>query len=376
MCHGSASIKKRLFFSSIRMVFISLLAFALATRIIMFFLFGFDRPHSENWAYIRAVFGRDGIFVIWASFLVLSVMIVSVFNNFFTHRIMGSITRPLEMLGDGVRQIGTSNFSHRVDYNGNDEFRPICDAFNEMAEKLESSTEQRRKDEANRRELIAGISHDLRTPLTSVRGCVEGLETGVASNPAEYFSIIKKKTAAMEHIIEQLFLFSKLDMDEFPLDMRETDITLAIRDMIEESIAEYGEKGLDIKIGEMPGGVRVSADVIMLRNVIVNILENSVRYRTGERGRMEINAAVENDSVVLRMTDDGPGVPADVLPKLFNVFYRADASRTRQGSGLGLAISAKIVERMGGSIHAESPGGGGAGLATIIRLPVKNGGVC
>jgi len=365
------TIKNRLLFSNIRMGFISFCAVGLVAHTIMFLVFGPGRPATEDWLNLHEALGRDMIITMWVLFLMLSLMLASIINNFFTHRITKNITRPLELLSGGVRQIHANNFSCRIDYKGNDEFRPICDAFNEMAEKLETTTAQREKDETNRRELIAGISHDLRTPLTSIKGCLEGIETGVASCPEmreKYFSIIKNKADALEHIIEQLFLFSKLDMDDFMLDMRRTDITLAVSDMIEDSLAEYEAKGLSIKLVDMPGSTHVFADVLMLRNVIINILENSVRYRTKDHGHMEISATVKNNDVLLCLADDGPGVQADMLPKLFGVFYRADPSRYKQGSGLGLAISAKIVERMGGSIRAELPAGGG--LATVIRLPM------
>ena len=372
MYHCSMTVKKRLFFSNLRMLFISFWALAFFARLMQFLIFGTERPGTEEWVTIMDAFGRDLRITLWILFLMISVMIASIINNFFTHRMMKNITSPLELLNGGVRQIHSNNFAHRIDYKGNDEFRPICDAFNEMAEKLETSTEQREKDEAVRRELIAGISHDLRTPLTSIKGCLEGIETGVASSPEmreKYLSIVKNKTAALEHIIEQLFLFSKLEMDEFPLDLRRTDIALAICDIIEDSFSEYAAKGLDVKIAAMPKNAHVLADVIMLRNVVINVLENSVRYKTKERGQVEVSAAVENDAVLLRLVDDGPGVQANVLPKLFDVFFRSDPSRSKQGSGLGLAISAKIIERMGGSIHAELPAGG-TGLATVIRLPL------
>ncbi|MCL2192122.1 MAG: HAMP domain-containing histidine kinase [Treponema sp.] len=366
------TIKKRLFFSNIRMVLISLWAFGLAGRILHFFIFGSERPGTEAWITMHDAFGRDVRITLWVVFLILSVTFASIINNFFTHRITKRITRPLEMLNGGVRQIHANNFAHRIDYKGNDEFRPICEAFNEMAEKLETSTVQRQKDESARRELIAGISHDLRTPLTSIKGCLEGIETGVASSPEmreKYLSIVKNKTVTLEYLIEQFFLFAKLDMDEFPLDLRRTDISLAVCDMIEDSLSEYAAKGLSINVSDMPKNAYVLADVIMLRNVIINILENSVRYKTKEQGQMEISAVVDGDAVLLRLTDNGPGVQADALPKLFDVFYRADPSRSKRGSGMGLAISAKIVERMGGSIHAE-PSAVGTGLATVIRLPL------
>ena len=374
MYHCSMTIKRRLFFSGIRMAFISLCAFALVARLITFLIFGGERPGPEDWINILDAFGHNVLITIWALFLICSIMFASLINNFFTIRITKNITKSLELLNGGVRQIHAHNFAHRLDYRGNDEFRPICDAFNEMAEKLETSTAQRKKDETARRELIAGISHDLRTPLTSIKGCLEGIETGVASSPEmreKYLSIVKNKTTVLEHIIEQLFLFAKLDMNEFPLDLRRTDIALAVCDMIEDSLSEYAAKGLAIKISDMPRNAYAFADVIMLRNVIINILENSVRYRTKEYGQMEISATMENDAVLLRLTDDGPGVQMDLLPKLFDVFYRADPSRSRQGSGLGLAISAKIVERMGGNIYAELPTSG-TGLSTVIRLPLES----
>jgi signal transduction histidine kinase len=287
---------------------------------------------------------------------------------------MKRIVKPLEPLNEGVRQIHDNNLAYRIDYQNDDEFRPVCEAFNGMAARLETSTAQKQKDEANRRELIAGISHDLRTPLTSIKCYIEGIETGVASTPEmreKYLTIIKNKTANMEHIIEQLFLFSKLDMDEFPLTMRRTDITLAISEMIENSISEYASRGLTIQFEEMQKNIFVSADVQMLRNVIINILENSVKYKSSEHGQMLISVDVDNNSVLLRFADNGPGVQAEMLPKLFDVFYRTDPSRSKTGSGLGLAISVKIIERMGGSIHAELPPVGG--LAIVINLPLLQG---
>jgi signal transduction histidine kinase len=187
----------------------------------------------------------------------------------------------------------------------------------------------------------------------------------------KYLAIIKNKAADMQHIIEQLFLFSKLDMDEFPLTMRRLNLIPAVSDMIEDSASEYASRGLTIQFAELPKDIFVSTDVLLLRNVIINILENSVKYKTLEHGKMEISAVVVNGSVLLRLADDGPGVQADMLPKLFDVFYRTDPSRSKLGSGLGLAISVKIIERMGGSIHAELPATGG--LAIVIRLPLQEG---
>ena len=125
---------------------------------------------------------------------------------------------------------------------------------------------------------------------------------------------------------------------------------------------------MSIHLSDLPQNLFVSADVRLLRNVVNNILENSVKYKTKEHGRIEINAAVEGDNILLRFEDDGPGVEADKLPKLLDVFFRTDPSRSDPGSGLGLAISAKIIQNMNGQIHAELALTGG--LAIVIRLPL------
>ncbi|MFP3090744.1 HAMP domain-containing histidine kinase [Treponema sp. TIM-1] len=372
------TIKRYIIVSNIRTVLVTLLGLFLIGFVFQLVMFEIMGANLEDASVLQEM-ARQGmeyesqdwprIFAL--IYIVFSVALISIITNLLNYRLIKYITRPLQPLGEGVRHIHDNNLGFRINYQNDDEYRPICDAFNEMAAKLEESAARRQKDEANRRELIAGISHDLRTPLTSIKGYLEGLETGVASTPEmrdHYFTTIKNKTDDMEHIIEQLFLFSKLDMDEFPLALRRVPLMPAIRDMIEEVAQEYDQRGLTVHITESHRDVFVLADMIWFRNVLINILENSVRYKTKDPASMEISAGIVNNSVFLRFADNGPGVSAEVLPKLFDVFYRADPSRSIKGSGLGLAISKKIIERMGGAIHAELPGSGG--LAVVIRMPI------
>jgi signal transduction histidine kinase len=347
------TIKRRLFFLNFRAVLVTFFT------LFLFFII-MNRLKEEGAAELTDIdWIPAGLLFMAATFI----------NLLLTFRIIRNILNSLKILSEGVRQVHSNNLAYRIAYHADDEFHPVCEAFNEMAGRLEKSVAQQHKDEANRRELIAGISHDLRTPLTSIKGCLEGLETGVASTPEmkkHYFTTVKRKTSDMEHIIEQLFLFSKLDMNEFPLSLRRVALMPVIADMIEEAAQEYDGRGLDIHIAESRQDVVVSADTLLLRNVLINILENSVRYKTKKRAFMEISADIVNNSVFLRFTDDGPGVPAETLEKLFDVFYRSDPSRNKKGSGIGLAISRKIIELMGGTIHAELPDSGG--LAVVIRL--------
>jgi signal transduction histidine kinase len=177
----------------------------------------------------------------------------------------------------------------------------------------------------------------------------------------------------MKHIIEQLFLFSKLDMDEFPFSPQHFDIICALSDITEELSDEYASKGLIIGIADTttvnPDNIIVYTDVTHFRRVVINILENSAKYKEKETGCLNISVSLVSNSIHIKFSDDGPGVSPETLPNLFNVFYRTDPSRHTKGSGLGLAISAKIIERSGGTIHAENNDSGG--LSVIICLPIE-----
>ena len=171
-----------------------------AMQIAFFFYSGSSYNDYESWNnYYENAPEQNGIyFLMGFIILTLVITIVGIANNFFTLRLTSRILKPLLPLSEGVKQIQDKNYSYRIDYQKDDEFRPVCEAFNKMAERLETSTEQQQKDERNRRELIAGISHDLRTPLTSIIGCIEGIETGVASTPEmqkQYHLIIKNEAA-------------------------------------------------------------------------------------------------------------------------------------------------------------------------------------
>lgn len=308
--------------------------------------------------------------------LAVLITVVVLTNRALTKFVFRSMMTPIQILADGVHQLRDGNLSYRIRYEKRDEFAPVCADFNEMAERLSSMVTERQRDETNRRELIAGISHDLRTPLTSIKAYLEGLERGVATTPQmqlKYFETIKSKTASLEHIINQLFLFSKLDIGEFPLHLEVVNIGEELGTMAAIFTAEYESKGLSLAVvGELPQEETL-IDIVQFRNVIQNVLENSLKYKRSERVDVRMYGAASEQEIAIRLVDNGPGVSRDELDKLFDVFYRSDYSRKRPetGSGLGLAISSKIIERLGGSIRADlAPSGG---LEIIISLPPYRG---
>lgn len=300
------------------------------------------------------------------------VMIILITNRLLTKMVIKNVINPLETLVYGVHQIRDGNLDYRILYQGKDEFTGVCEDFNEMAVRLMNMVNERERNDENRRELIAGISHDLRTPLTSIKTYVEGLELGVAKTPEmqkHYLNTIKNKAEDLEHIIKQLFLFSKLDIGEFPMNIDKVDVGKYIFDFVEDVEFYYKEKGLIINLKENIKETFINIDKVQVKNVLTNVLENTIKYSDKENKELSIICKREDKKAIICLNDNGPGINEKDINKIFNVFYRGDKSRknTSQGSGLGLAISSKMIEQLGGKIKAKNLLEGG--LSIIIELP-------
>ncbi|MDD3513031.1 MAG: HAMP domain-containing sensor histidine kinase, partial [Synergistaceae bacterium] len=296
-------------------------------------------------------------------------------NRFLTKFVFQKIERPLDILADGVRQISEGNLEYRIDYKREDEFSPVCADFNEMAARLKAAEERTQQHEQSRKELLVGVSHDLRSPLTSIRAYVEGLLDGVAKTPEAqrgYLETIKNKAEDIDRMLAKIFLFSKMELGEYPVSPELLWLDDEVRQLIQAVGAEYEEKGLFLSAGDLVPAT-ISADPEQLRRVLINIMENSVKYKTKDMGTLTISLREENGGYRLSLCDDGPGVPAEALPHLFEVFYRSDPSRQNpnRGSGLGLAIAANAIQRMKGTIEAKT--GEGGGLEIVICLPKAEG---
>lgn len=315
--------------------------------------------------------------IVLAALVLLCAVLAAIWgtNRFLIRFVFQKISGPLVVLSDGGREIGEGNLDYRIDYREKDEFAPVCQAFNEMAARLKASVERTRQDEESRKELLAGISHDLRSPLTSIRAYVEGLLDGVARTDEarrRYLTTIKTKAEDIDRMVSQLFLFSKLDMAEYPMEPRTFRLDEFVAALTAETGEEYQSKGLDITV-ESLCPVRVTADGALLRRVLTNIMDNSAKYKAADVGRLRISVADTGEDCRVVLTDDGPGVPEEALPKLFDAFYRSDPARKNPagGSGLGLAVAARTVERMGGTIDARNAPAGGLEIA--ITLPKEDG---
>lgn len=333
--------------------------------------FSGDFVSVRNYANMRA-----GI-ILAAALLALTICgAVYLTNRFLTRFVLRRIEEPLDILTDGVHKLKSGELGYRIRYDREDEFAPVCEDFNEMAEQLRLSMEKIKAQEQSRKELIAGISHDIRSPLTSIQAYVEGLIDGVANTPQKqqmYLQTIKKKAQDLSRMVSQLFLFSKMELGEYIEHPTLLWLDEVIRDTVEGIKGEYESEGLLITTQLEP--VQLMADSVQLERIITNILGNSLKYKSRPCGHAKVSLVRTQDGCVLTFTDDGPGVEAEALPHLFEVFYRSDPARVNpdKGSGLGLAIVANAVAHMGGTVQASLAEGGGLKLTLWLPIETQKG---
>ena len=302
--------------------------------------------------------------------LLAIVLSIRVTNRFLTRFVFRRIEEPLDILTQGVHQLRDGNLDFRILYDRADEFRPVCQDFNEMAGRLKANVQQLQNEEQSRKTLIAGISHDIRSPLTSIQAYVEGLLDGVARTPEaqrKYLTTIKTKAEDLEHIVSQLFLYAKMELGEGADRLAPLRLDRFLRDTLEELKPEYAQRGLDIQYDLVPA--EIPGDPVQLRRTVTNLADNSLKYKTSPRCRMDIRLFREEDNLILSFADDGPGVPEEALPHLFEVFYRGDPARQNpgSGSGLGLAIVAGTAKNLGAEIAAQKGPLGGLEIRMIWR---------
>lgn len=301
-------------------------------------------------------------------FVVLTVFV----NGILSWWISKSILHPLKQLSKGTKEIRDGNLDTRMTYGKKDEFGEVCRDFEDMRAYLKESVEQRLKDEQRRRELITGISHDLRTPLTSISGYLAGLIDGIADTPEKqmrYFQAIKRRTGNLVSLVDSLSEYSRLDHG-FQYHLEITDFREFVEHYLEtcRQDAEHQQVEMEFRSGKDRYPLLVDREE--WKRVFDNLFTNTIRYRTLERSYIQISLTntIEKTYIELIFQDDGPGVPEESLGKLFDSFYRVDDSRNQseKGSGIGLAVVKEIILGHGGTVRAENRNG----LAIIIHLPI------
>ncbi|WP_231891305.1 sensor histidine kinase [Paenibacillus swuensis] len=309
---------------------------------------------------------------IWISLLFIMLVLTNVLLFSFVTR---SVVKPLEKLRRSAEHIKEGQLDFQIGTAPRNEIGQLYTSFEEMRLKLKASVEMRLQYEENRKELLSNISHDLKTPLTTIKGYIEGIRDGVPNTPekmAKYVDTIYSKTNDMDRLIDELFLYSKLDLNQVPFSFQMIDIKRYVRDFAEELRFDLENRGfqLELAIDESPQPWMVRADPEQFKRVLSNIIANSVKFadKSDRRIRLELKRTPSEAIVTLR--DNGLGIPAEALTQIFDRFYRAEVSRNSRsgGSGLGLAIAKRIVEGHGGRIWAESEPGEGTSVMISLQM--------
>ena len=295
---------------------------------------------------------------IQVSCAVIGVLILtSTFLSWFMYR---EFVSPIRELKAGAERIKEGNLDNDVVINsGGEEIRELCNAFNEMRAELKDSIDARIVYEKQNRDLISNISHDLKTPITAIKGYVEGIMDGVASSPErldKYIKTIYNKANDMNVLINELSLYSKIDSNIIPYNFEKININSYFKDCVDEIGADLEQKGMLFSYRNYCGAnVLVTADPEQLKRVINNIINNACKYNNKAKGKVGITLTEFDRKVQVAIKDNGMGISKEDLPHIFRRTYRADMSRNSAGgSGLGLSICKKIIEEHGGEIWAES----------------------
>ncbi len=272
------------------------------------------------------------------------------------------MTQPLRDMADAAKQMETGDYSQRVHTRSRDEVGQLATAFNRMSAELENL-------ERSRRDLVANVSHELKTPITAIRAHLENLLDGVERPDPDTLQVMLTQSERLGRLVEQLLDLSRLESGEVPLQRREMPLAPVVSQVMSEIDVARSDRGVRVS-DELPEDLPdVDADRERVHQVLFNLVDNAVRF-TPSGGAVTVSAQRHNGSVEITVADTGVGISAEHLPRLFERFYRVDTARSRDdgGTGIGLAIARSVVEAHGGHLEARSELGKGS--VFTFDLPV------
>lgn len=301
---------------------------------------------------------------------ILCIGALLIISQLFTKKLIRHITIPLDILSEGAERMKAGNFDEKVKYDGDTEFEAVCDAFNQMQEHITEVNAEKAAYEKARIEMVAGISHDLKTPLTAIRGTIKGLQDGVATTPetrAKFLDIAYRRTLEMDRLLERLFYFSKLETGNMPLFLEITEWSEFLHSYAKryEMLSENNFVTFDLE--KVEPEIFSNIDREQMKRVLDNLVENSKKYAEVDVLKICFYSFIEGSYFVIEVSDNGCGVSADKIGRIFEQFFRGDESRNKkEGNGLGLYIVKYLIESMGGSVTAENR----EGFTVRLMLPL------
>lgn len=287
--------------------------------------------------------------------------------------IYGSIIRQINRLQVAAKRVQSGDLDFELKPESDDEMGELIRAFEDMRARLKENAEEKLRSDRESKELISNISHDLKTPITAIKGYVEGIRDGVADTPEKmdkYLGTIYNKANEMNLLINELTLYSKIDTNRIPYNFSPLSVNEYFNDCAEDLAMELEAKNVEFGyFNYVKDDQMIIADPEQLKRVINNIVGNSLKYSEGNKRKVNLRVKDVGDFIQVEMEDNGKGIAAKDLPHIFERFYRTDASRnsSKGGSGIGLSIVKKIIEDHGGKIWATSKEGSGTVMYFVIR---------
>ncbi len=307
--------------------------------------------------------------------LLIALMVFSgVVTIFFSVWVAYSVTSRLTMVTRGVQALAAGDYGAKVDVTGRDEVSRLAEDVNALADRLLAADKERAMLDKEKRDLTAAVSHDLRTPLASLRAMVEALDDSVVDDPGEvrrYYGTMRKEIERLSRMIDDLFELSRIDAGDLSLDRQLVALDEIAAEVVDGMQAHARQSDIALAIDQSAGSPQILIDGSRFERAIANLVRNAIEH-TPPGGRVDVDVQSDNGWLTLTVKDSGAGISADDLPHIWDRFYRAEKSRRRangggDGAGLGLAIVRGIVEAHGGRVGAESPHDGGA----IFTIHVK-----
>ncbi len=305
--------------------------------------------------------------------ILMVFIILALTGGFLTTWIYRGIINPVRKLKLATQNIKEGNLEFTLKAEGHDEISELCADFEEMRQRLLANAEEKIQFDRENQELISNISHDLKTPITAVKGYVEGIMDGVADTPEKmerYIRTIYNKANDMDRLINELTFYSKIDTNRIPYTFSKINVEDYFQDCAEEVGMDLEAKGMEFHYSnDADKDIVVIADAEQLKRVVNNIVGNSMKYMDKANGRISIHIRDVGDFIQVDISDNGKGIAMKDLQYIFDRFYRADASRnsSKRGSGIGLSIVKKIIEDHGGKIWATSKEGEGTTMSFVLR---------
>lgn len=323
---------------------------------------------------IYLLFAWAGIQTIAIIFAVF-ISIKEILQLFFLWRLEKRVFQPIASLNRGVQEIARGNYSVFIESKVENEIGLLIRSFNNMAEKLQAAEILQQTYEENRKNLIGNISHDLKTPIAAIQGYIEAITDGTVKSEEKmekYLKIIDYNITYVNRLIDDLFLFSQLDMNKLDFHFEDVQIQAYMHDLMEEFQIELEEKAAQLLyVSRMEHDCSVYMDPKRIYQAILNVIGNAVKYGPEQGLLIKSDLYLQEGFICLAIQDNGPGIPEDKLQHIFERFYRIDSQRTKDlmSTGLGLAIARELIEAHGGKIEVSSTVGRGS--CFTLSLPIR-----